>query len=266
MKRWSVIVGTLAFAASVAPAATPNNSWLINGTVVDRADFPEVVQIQTKVTEKDPLTGKVVTGIASCSATVVGPHAILTAAHCGDTNSQAKFKIGSHVYTAVLHRSKDFVEDDLTGEVGVDLSVGVVDEELPVTPVSVGGKAKVGLGLTLLGYGCTHVGGGGGNDGTLRMGETVVTKLLDLDMTSKQPGGSALCSGDSGGPTYVDVDGETYQIGVHSRGNLKDTNIDLRTDLPDSVDFLTQVAQQENVDICGVTKQCKMISTDRERN
>ncbi len=67
-----------------------------------------------------------------------------------------------------------------------------------------GSRLKVGNQITLMGYGCTSSGGNGGNDGQLRVGKARSSRcrLVEVyDIVTK--GQSALCYGDSGGPSFL---------------------------------------------------------------
>ena len=125
---------------------------------------------------------------------------------------------------------------------------------------SIGAKATEGLGITLLGYGCTQPGGTGGNDGILRVGNSAIIGFSQYDMVSRMPNGAALCYGDSGGPAFVIEDGNHLLLGINSKGNISDTNYNTRTDISQSQSFLTTFAQQNTVEICGVNKDCTSVT------
>jgi Trypsin len=112
----------------------------------------------------------------------------------------------------------------------------------------------------LLGYGCTDTSGNGGNDGILRTGETVITDFSNLDMVSQRPNGAALCFGDSGGPAFVSNRGQHLLLGVNSKGNIKDTNYNTRTDIEPTTTFLRNFAASNGVDICGINKNCGSVT------
>lgn len=211
---------------------------LINGVPVADGEFEEVVRIRIDN--------------AGCTATIVGPRVILTAAHCGETGKEAKFTFDGEDYTAQITQSPLYPTKDL------DISVGIVDKDiLGATPASVGGKAVIGKELTILGYGCTQTDGTGGNDGVLRIGQAkIVGWAGTYDVVSRTPGGAALCFGDSGGPAFLEDSGKFELLGINSKGNIVDTNYNSRLDHKDSMDFLKKIAKDKKVDICGVNANC----------
>lgn len=212
---------------------------LIKGTPVAPGTYKEVVRI--------------VTGQSGCTASIVGPKVILTAAHCAATGATSKFQLDGVTYSAKMTRSSLYPGKDH------DLNLGVLDKEVPaaVAPVNVyTGPLKAGDKIHILGYGCTQSGGGGGNDGVLREGDAEVTGFSNYDVVSSK--GSALCFGDSGGPAmkFDPATGKYRQATVNSKGNITDTNYTTNLTSPESAAFFKKFAADNAVDICGVTKEC----------
>jgi secreted trypsin-like serine protease len=215
---------------------------LINGREAEIGEFPEVVWLQI--------------GNSRCTGTLVGPRVLVTAAHCASNGQTIRFQVGQTQYTAKATRSSLYPAQDH------DIALGLINGSVEGVPfASVGGQAEVGTAITLAGYGCVRPGGGGGNDGKLRVGESTVVNFSGFDMVSKLENGAALCFGDSGGPAFMrleDAHNEHHVlIGVNSKGDIRTTNYNTRTDINESQNFFRGFATRHNVSICGVTEDCE---------
>jgi len=211
---------------------------LINGKPVPRQDWLQVVRI----------------GNHSCTATLVGPNCALTAAHCGTDGSSGPlevYNLGSINYKVVqmpqYQNGSNF-----------DLSVLVLDSDVPAgwnvpyATVGVDHTFSNGQDVDILGYGCVRPGGGGGNDGVLRFGESKVTGMTGTDVvTSWRSGGAALCFGDSGGPMMANE--SNVLVAINSKGNIRDTNYNMRLNLESVNDFLTATANRYDLEMLGIT-------------
>lgn len=232
------------FPPSEGPAKYPSgggiSATLIGGVPVDPAD-PFVQSIL-----------KIKTGQSGCTASLVGPRVMVTAAHCGKSGTSSQFEVQGKSYSTQNERSPLYPGEDH------DILLGLVDK--PVEGIAYQSVAnlppKVGDALYLYGFGCIQPGGGGGNDGILRTGESEVSSFSNYDFVAKKPNGAALCFGDSGGPGFVEVDGEKYQVGVNSKGNISDTSYLADLSKTDSQKFFKDFAAKHSVEICGVNKDC----------
>jgi hypothetical protein len=245
MRLFGVIALSIISVATYAAARRPLAPNLINGKEAKNGEFPEVVYIS--------MNG------GRCTATIVGPRVIVTAAHCGENGETAQFQIGQTIYKAKLTRSPIYQEGNPDKD--HDISLGLIDKDVTgIKFASVGGKAQTGTDITLAGYGCTQVGGSGGNDGILRYADSTITRFAGFDMESKKQGGGALCFGDSGGPAFTKLSNPVsehhFLLGVNSKGNIRDTNWNCRTDSNESQDFFKNFANQNSVSICGINKDC----------
>ena len=106
---------------------------LINGKPVEAGTYKEVVSIAS---ESD-------NGSAHCSATIVGPKVVVTAAHCGKTGGKSTFTLDGVEYTGKIERSDIYPGQDH------DISIIILDNEVPMSAIgayaSIGGKAEKGF-------------------------------------------------------------------------------------------------------------------------
>lgn len=212
---------------------------LINGRPAGEGEFPEAVYVAF--------------GSSRCSASIVGEQVLLSAAHCARNGARGRFQVGQTLYsTEGCARHPAYPRRD------VDLLLCKITRAVEgVKPAQIGGEVKRGDKITIVGYGCTRPGGGGGNDGILRVGTAEVVGFSGHDIVSR---GSGLCYGDSGGPAYVhmeDAYGERHiQVSVNSKGNIRDTNYTAITYNETATAWMRRFAEANEVDICGVTKDC----------
>lgn len=158
---------------------------LINGQPVASGTYKEVVWITSSS--------------SGCTATVVGPRTIVTASHCASTGTTVRFSVNGTQYSARITRNPQYNNST----VAYDVALGYVDKEVTGVEFATLGVKGVsqGMGITLLGYGCTKP--NGGVDGTLRIGESVIISTDSNRFGSRKSGGATLCPGDSGGPAFV---------------------------------------------------------------
>jgi hypothetical protein len=199
-----ILLALLCLASNLTHAdyqATCEVPALINGSVVDRKDYPEIIWI------------------GNCTATLVGPRVVATAAHC--TGSSIAFSVGAERYTAKCKKSSHY-----SGNPTADYSFCFVDREVPgieyasinIDPTYV----VTGDWILQTGFGCTKW--GAALDGKLRVGRSKVISVpsgTNNDITTGGEGSAVLCSGDSGGPAYgLHADGtRDLLISVNSRSN-----------------------------------------------
>ncbi len=227
--------------------ANPVEFKLVDGRPANPGEYPQVVYIRIFATGSDHS--------AWCTATLVGNNVILTASHCADDGREnAVFKINNKEYTAKLTQSPWYSPSGVP--TFHDVALGLLTRSVSdVPPMNVGGETLEGKKLVLAGYGCTNSDGTGGNDGVLRVGENTVLTFDKWEMAFSRQTGAVTCFGDSGGPSFVVVDGRTRQLGVHSSGDYQSV-FDIRTDIPKTRQFFSEWASENNVDICGVTRDC----------
>lgn len=199
----------LLLSASLAAAPPP----VVGGTVSDAWPAVGVIEL-VQGSSATPL----------CSATLIGPERVLTAAHCAadlealvDVGLDIRVGFGPEgeaaegwVEGVVLHPdwTPAGFEDDLAL-----LRVSPVEGVAPMALLEGAPDATwVGEGLTGVGYGdADEVGGGAGTKRVLGL------ELLDYDphfLLMDAPGAANLCSGDSGGPVLRVTDEGAVLAGV----------------------------------------------------
>jgi len=214
---------------------------LINGNPVQPGQWKQTVRIRTNN--------------SGCTASVVGPRVLATAAHCAATGATSVFTLDGVNYSAKISRHPIYPNRDM------DIALGVIDKEVVLQEYSIlpdkVDVVKVGDAIRLMGYGCTKPGGGGGNDGVLREGMSTVTGFQGFDIVTGKSGEAALCFGDSGGPAFIQADGKLFNISQNSKGDISRTSYLARWDVKEAQDWVRKwIADNGNIEVCGINKDC----------
>jgi len=224
--RFLFLLSSLLFFACGTPESSSDLD-LINGSPVN---IPQVVRIVNLTTR------------SACTATIVGPRVIVTAAHCANNGQVVAFRSNGVVHRATVTRSPLFPGRDH------DVALGLLAAPINIPPATIGGAVRPLQLVDLTGFGCTQPGGGGGNDGILRQGVSRVIGFSNFDFVTRN--GAALCFGDSGGPAFQR--GSRTVIGVNSKGNISTTSFMVRMDLTATRDFFKNFERTNSVDILGI--------------
>jgi hypothetical protein len=165
-----------------------------------------------------------------CTGTLIAPNVVLTAGHCFGGCTSRVFvgddvdapEDGQVIEVAQAVRHPEFVDSPLAN----DLTVLVLAEEASVEPrpLAEDGMLDGAHSVRLAGFGNTDVFSTGGYG---------IRRMVDVPLASNDPqfGADAAtefvagapfldrdsCNGDSGGPAYVEADGEWFLVGATSR-------------------------------------------------
>jgi secreted trypsin-like serine protease len=178
-----------------------------------------------------------------CTGTLIAPTVVVSAAHClfDDQGpvpiSDIEVLAGAldalnatedHVYsvaTAVAHEGYDNAANP--GDLGQDDDIAVLTLTEPVVgqspiPVLANGDTDVhlqaGTPLIITGYGQRDEAASDPNlFGVLYIAQTPYQQRTDFEYLAGGQGSPDTCTGDSGGPSYVDIGGALFLVGATSR-------------------------------------------------
>lgn len=181
-------------------------------------------------------------GGSLCSATLVGPRALLTAAHCGYLLSAelGRLRYGDATFLARVLRSPGY-----RGPGTHDVALLALDQELPGSaPVPLGGTPAVGAMVTLSGYGC---------EGSIRSGPSMVAAVTPGGrLHLAQMDGKVACLGDSGGAVFSGEGAGRRLLGVISSGDGRSYTRAVSLGGEATRDFLRGAAARLGVTVSGL--------------
>lgn len=172
-----------------------------------------------------------------CTATVISPTVLLTAAHCVDpavsgeelsyvavfghdlTDAETIDKV---VAIESTHFHPQFNANSILN--GYDIGVAILAEPTDVTPVPFNTEpltsAMKRRDVRIVGYGVSN--GFDSKGETAGVKREANVKLNNFDEKLMQTGGwgGTICTGDSGGPAIMEIDGEATVVGIHSFGPI----------------------------------------------
>ncbi|MGH1344502.1 MAG: trypsin-like serine protease [Nannocystales bacterium] len=175
--------------------------------------------------------------MGGCTATLVSPHVVITAAHCmGDSDGPPDFRMGNTVNaptqllaTDYCRRNPEYDPSFNNGVNGQDITYCVLEEpvyDIPFTPIIYGCETEIistGRDAWIVGIGNNDF--NGEDDvgfGIKRYRQTRVAGMPGESLSDGVYVGSfqdAACGGDSGGPAYIQFpDGSWHVFGVVSGG------------------------------------------------
>lgn len=160
------------------------------------------------------------TTTALCSGSVIGQHAVLTAAHCllSDVIAARVFAGGRYVsVSSFVFHPQVSIGENVPAEVFYDVAVLFTSEQLTTRqyPLLFSRSAVVGEEALVAGYGRDE----NGTAGFLKVGNTFVSEVNEqYVVTEFLPSTANPCEGDSGGPLLVVQDGVLAIAGIVSSG------------------------------------------------
>lgn len=208
----------------------------------------------------------------SCTATLVGPRALLTAAHCVSDGGAIDITMEQTVYTGTCTRYSLY---NATNNSSADYALCLMSSDVTLAAYETINldqtRLKPGTELLLTGFGCTRDDGSGGDDHNYRVGEVNIGKLpAGTNNFITTSGEVALCYGDSGGPAFLYLDSakkKRVQVSVNSEvhklqnGNLGEESYLSSLSTPVAKAFLNSWSSQTGARLCGLSS-----NTDHCRN
>jgi Trypsin len=208
--------------------------------------------------------GDTLLGIEPCSAALIGPHVLLTAAHCVGNHRLVSFSFNGKPFAGPCDWSNTFID----GDDSADIALCFISDAAPVPYENISTDPtdlKVATRITLTGFGCTSVdetGAGRGNESKKYLvGDATIVKLPGQQAGEENSiiteGEVAICFGDSGGPAFLrnSLSGSRRVVGVNSHF-WKDNNLSSISSLttPAAVEDIKKWRQAgPNRAICGTT-------------
>lgn len=216
-----------------------------------------------------PAVGMLVAGDSgACTATLIAPNKLLTAAHCVLTETspyQYVQPINFYLdgfYGKAYRASAVEAHPSYSGGNYSDVAVVWLSESItsvqPMPIATTNEYPKVNDTITLIGYGLTE----DPNEqyGTKRKATTVISDVYSEIFAYDGMNGSepTICNGDSGGPTTAILNGVETVIGVHSTGDqgCVDHGYDMRVDVMYQWITTQQVTQKIYGGVCVSGSDC----------
>jgi V8-like Glu-specific endopeptidase len=166
----------------------------------------------------------------TCTATLISPHVLLTAAHCIVETQGGRYGVylgaddsglNTKTFIPLASVAYDPQYDNNHPDDGHDFGVGILTTALTMTPVPLNhanlGADMVGASARYVGYGLSD-GVQMTGSGTKRQAIEPIAQITDR-LIRVAPNPNSTCEGDSGGPLLLNVAGQETLAGVVSFGD-----------------------------------------------
>jgi hypothetical protein len=248
MYRWPYLFGVLLLLVSEKVHADfsltqiePSDSlapFIIGGTPVDPKLWPATLIFDSP---------------AYCTATVVGPQAILTAAHCLNGASSGSALIGGKSIPLTCTENPSY-SNDTTADVAMCAASAAINAPgLKYEVLNLDSSLiKVKNDVVLLGFGCTV--DGGKDFGVLYVGRATVQRVPVKFQRYEVMGGAKLCEGDSGGAGYHILDKSKRVVFGVNESQVPGTNTSYLSSVTtsDNMTFITGWSSTTGHKVCGM--------------
>jgi hypothetical protein len=252
-----VNLGRFCLAMLLSGPALPTSAEELMFTSVQEMDKQQYqVQIfggYQAAPEQWPATFTFFTDAGACTATAIGPQALLTAAHCVKNTQRGKIKAGSLIAEVLCTHHEDYPT-----QTSADFSLCHLSKPLPSKGSGFerlntdSSLPALNDEILLIGFGCNRKGGKNREFGMLFEGNATVDKLPtehDLYVRTK---GAAVCFGDSGGGAYIQTKSGRRLFAVNSRGDISTYSWLSSTAGKSFVNWATKWAKANKAPICGL--------------
>jgi secreted trypsin-like serine protease len=239
----ALVIAMLGGCAAELDAVGVRETPILDGTIDEGS--PAVVALTSRI------------GVPYCTATLIGPRTLLTAAHCVHEVTPAHVYFGTDptrngVFVAVVE-VREHPNYDPTGLGVNDLGIVVLARPAPIAPIALMRTAPEPGGdeLLFVGFGFAEP----AQVSQLGIKRAAASSITDVEPTVIRYD-KVTCQGDSGGPALAYVDDTYYLVGVTSFGDprCEEFGASMRVDA-----YLAWIEQQlGEAANCELDQRCRL--------